>query len=589
VFDADDDVVLLDEEMLIQEAIWRYRRSTGQNYAEDFRQAQITTLNRIAADGGRKKLDLATRSPLGPGVLIPRVPGTSRMLLDALEKPLSRGREASLKVVPFPVQGWNTRDRYDENWKYAPILTNIRPVAGKGELRQGFTAHATGLPSEDVETLMVYRAGTTEECYACVDGKIYDVTSSGAVGAADVSSLTNNRWQWVMHSNGTSLYLVAVNGADGVRTYEGSTWASQSITNVTPGDLIHVTSHQQRLWFIEDGTLSLWYLATYAIAGAATELDLGGIFKKGGELTAIDTWSYDGGNGPDDYLVAISSQGEVAIYAGTDPSASSTWALSGVFQIDKPLGRKCTTKFGADLAILTESGVVLLSQVLNTPAGRDLFSSPIRDQFVNAAIEAGSSFGWQVLMHPKRNELVVNVPTNTTDALQFIHAGLNKAWWKQEDHDAICWAECGGSLYFGTTSGGHYKADTGTDDNGAAITGDVQPSWSRFGTPLLKQFTMLRPHLVTDGSLSVLGSVKVDWDESDLDAPVTTLSTSGGVQWDAAQWDVPQWAGALSISGPWATAEGEGIVGAPRLRFSTKTSNIQINAIDVMFIVGGLI
>ena len=71
VFGADADVILLDEEMVTQDAIWRYRRSTGQSYAEDHRDAQFTILNRIAADGGKKTLDLGVSKPLGPGVLIP--------------------------------------------------------------------------------------------------------------------------------------------------------------------------------------------------------------------------------------------------------------------------------------------------------------------------------------------------------------------------------------------------------------------------------------------------------------------------------------------------------------------------------------
>jgi hypothetical protein len=71
VFAADDDVVLLDEEMIIQDVIWRYRQSTGQQYAEAFRMAQLTMLNRIASDKGRKTLRLAERSSIGPGILIP--------------------------------------------------------------------------------------------------------------------------------------------------------------------------------------------------------------------------------------------------------------------------------------------------------------------------------------------------------------------------------------------------------------------------------------------------------------------------------------------------------------------------------------
>mgnify|MGYP007062751638 FL=1 len=60
-FLADDDTSILDEEMITSDVIWRYRRSVGLNYAEDFRTAQMTIAGRVAADGGRRTLDLGRR------------------------------------------------------------------------------------------------------------------------------------------------------------------------------------------------------------------------------------------------------------------------------------------------------------------------------------------------------------------------------------------------------------------------------------------------------------------------------------------------------------------------------------------------
>jgi hypothetical protein len=60
-FAADSETALLDEEMITTDVIWRYRKSAGLNYAEDFRTAQITIAGRIAADGGRRTLDLGRR------------------------------------------------------------------------------------------------------------------------------------------------------------------------------------------------------------------------------------------------------------------------------------------------------------------------------------------------------------------------------------------------------------------------------------------------------------------------------------------------------------------------------------------------
>lgn len=69
-FSADTHTSVLDEEMLTQDVVWRYRQSTGLNYAEDHRTAQMTIAARVAADGGRRTLDLGKRN----FTMKPRIP-----------------------------------------------------------------------------------------------------------------------------------------------------------------------------------------------------------------------------------------------------------------------------------------------------------------------------------------------------------------------------------------------------------------------------------------------------------------------------------------------------------------------------------
>jgi hypothetical protein len=72
-FAADTNTILFDEEMFIQDVIWRYEKATGQNYAEDMRTAQLTILQQIGRDGGRRH-DLRFAGggrERKPGVVIP--------------------------------------------------------------------------------------------------------------------------------------------------------------------------------------------------------------------------------------------------------------------------------------------------------------------------------------------------------------------------------------------------------------------------------------------------------------------------------------------------------------------------------------
>ena len=79
------------------------------------------------------------------------------------------------------------------------------------------------------------------------------------------------------------------------------------------------------MWVIENDTLSAWYLPVDSVGGAATEYDLSGIFRLGGYLLAGGTWTMDAGEGVDDYWIAVTSEGEVVVYQGTDPSSANTW------------------------------------------------------------------------------------------------------------------------------------------------------------------------------------------------------------------------------------------------------------------------
>lgn len=515
------------------------------------------------------------------------------MFRQALERPLSRAAVAQVRSIPVPIKGWNTRDRYTDKTdsRYAPILTNWVVENGRIELRNGYATHATGLPSASVETLMAYSSSSSNKVFAAVGTEIYDVTAEDAVGSADVTSLTNARWSWTMFATTGGQYLVAVNGADGVRTYSGSAWASQTINNVTASTLVHVSVHKTRLWFIESGTTSLWYLATLAIAGDATELNLGSLLRYGGELIATGSWTFDGGSGPDDYFVIITDKGEVVVYAGTDPSSASTWSLVGIYKIDQPLGRNCMIKYGGDLAILTESGVVQMSEVLRSIAGENSFSEEIRDQYVAAAGTAARDvYGWQVFIYPLRGWLMVNVPTNVTNTFfQFAYSTVNRAWFKFAAIPAICWLALDDDIFFGGADGGVYRFDTGTSDNGAAIVGDYQPMWSRFGTSRKKRFTQIRPNFFTDGSPSPKVSMRVDFDESAPTSTPTVSTAAAGSDWDAEDWDDAIWGGGLEPWARWITVSGAGIVGAPRITISTTSARLSIVSIDVAFEVGGII
>src|SRR5678810_830969 len=113
-----------------------------------------------------------------------------------------RAQVARTKSVPAPVGGLNDRDpQASMPESDAIILTNFFPKPAKVILRKGSAAWVTGIGSQ-VETLMGYRPPSgISALFGAAGAAIYNVTTSGAVGAAVVSGLANARWQHVNMSN----------------------------------------------------------------------------------------------------------------------------------------------------------------------------------------------------------------------------------------------------------------------------------------------------------------------------------------------------------------------------------------------------
>ena len=191
-----------------------------------------------------------------------------------------------------PTGGWDTRNSLaDMPKENAVVMDNWFPGTEKVELRRGSASHATGMTGS-VETLLEYNGvDGSQELFAANNGSIYDVTTAGAIGAAVASGFSNNRFQQVQIGTSGGQFLLAMNGADTPKTYNGSTWADAGMTGPTIANLIWCNLHQRRLWFGEKDSLSAWYLAVNSITGAATEFPMAGIASKGGYIMAMATWT----------------------------------------------------------------------------------------------------------------------------------------------------------------------------------------------------------------------------------------------------------------------------------------------------------
>src|SRR5690606_589160 len=90
-------------------------------------------------------------------------------------------------------------------------LVNFFPNASDVMLRRGSADHVTHIGDDDsVETLAVYSPPSgLNELWAFTDaGDLYNVTSSDEDPTAEVSSLSNGRWQCTPFSNTAGNWLL---------------------------------------------------------------------------------------------------------------------------------------------------------------------------------------------------------------------------------------------------------------------------------------------------------------------------------------------------------------------------------------------
>jgi|PlaIllAssembly_1097288.scaffolds.fasta_scaffold01021_4 hypothetical protein len=519
---------------------------------------------------------------------------------------------------PAPVKGINAYDAIIAMPEgFALILRNLFAQPYGVQVRHGYVRHAVGLEG-DVETLMSHNttvpklyafSSAPAENRATLQGIMYDVTTANAPPFEVGFGYANARWQHINFPNEAGVHLLAVNGADSmiwiapdgtltdIMAGDGTT---NTISGVDPAKCIHIYSHQKRVWLTEKDTTSGWYLPPNVLFGVAKQFDFGPNWTRGGYLMQIITWTIDDGNGADDHLVAISSEGEVSVYQGIDPDGADTWALQGVYYAGAPVGRRAACRYGGDIAIITQFGLVMLSDLLKSTKVNptDEGSGRYIQQLVSAAVTAtGDLFGWQPFVYPGDNQFYINVPTTPELSYQFVMNDITKAWSEFIGYQAHCWELHQQRPFFGGF-GGVYRAWEGfTDDAiiaddgvvtlGAAIRSEAQTAYTNFGKQVInKHYKMVRPSLLSTGRFNVSVACNVDYSFQSALSPVAFDSYQPG-RWDEDYWDTARWAGGLMAFNEWITVLGIGFVASLRILI-TSTSETYWASSDWVYEDGGV-
>lgn len=518
----------------------------------------------------------------------------------------SRKQEGDTASTPAPIGGLNAVDALANMPPTdAIVMDNWFPQPSYIALRNGYENWATGF-THWVETLLPYSNAAGEKLFAISGTSVYNATAQGAIGAAVVTGLTNARWEYTNFATSGGQFLYAANATDPPLLYDGTTWVSitgvstPAITGVTTTKLRNPTAWKNRLWFVEEGSMKAWYLPTSSIAGAAQSFDFGPFFTLGGELQTIMTASLTDGSTFDDYILFLSSEGELLLYRGTDPANAATFQISGRYQVGKPIGRRCWFKFGQDVIILTSNGFVSLEKTISIGqvGAEDTVSYKIIN-LVNEAVQSyKSNFGWQGAVHPLGNKVLINVPQSENSIqFQFVMNPLAKdqqgraSWCRFTNWNAACFATLGDNLYFG---GSTYVAlaDVNQDDNGNVINGLCKTAFQYLGSDRQKYITMVRPLIQTNGSINASLLINVDYNDQRPTSVGTYLSATGS-PWDTSPWNTSPWAQDLTMQTQWATVNGYpsacGFAIALYISVVAAGITVRLQALDYKISVGGIL
>ena len=529
-----------------------------------------------------------------------------------------KGQRSRLNLghIPAPIGGINTVSPGVEMpksdciyaWNVIGAEYGLRP-------RLGWREWCTGLNGEQVRSLLPFtgstKSGSNNRLFAATTSGIWDVSASSATPTQVVTFGVQN----ADSGYGASTVMVTAAGhflcycdeANGYYVYTESTatWTQgglggNPVTGVDPATLVFVLAWKNRLWFVEGDSGRAWYLGIGAVTGAATSFTFGNRFKYGGDLRCLANWSYDGGTGMDDSLVAVSGGGDLVIYQGTDPASAATFALQGVWYVGGvPVGRRLTTDIGGDVLVMSSLGLVPLSKLVTGLVlyDRSQYRTAKIANLFNQVMAATSTLpGWAMRVHPQDNALVVLVPTAVNQAAEPMVMSLStQGWSRYRDMPiGVCAEPWGGDFYFGTQDGrvciayGYVDGVTlATPTTGyTPIDCSLLTAYTNLGSPSMKRVKTIAVTTVSQGgNVSMNVRAKYKWDTTEIDRPTAT-ATAGASSWDSGLWDSALWGGSYTPQRQVFGAYGMGPEAAIGLRWASS-SRMSLTGIDVSFETGG--
>jgi hypothetical protein len=421
---------------------------------------------------------------------------------------------------------------------------------------------------------------------------------SGEAGWASWTHFTTIAGQFILlcdKANGYYVYTAATN-----------TWAVGVVVSAPAGllstALVFVMVWKNRLWFIEKNTGTAWYLPVGVVAGTLTPFYFANKFKYGGYLKSLWNWTLDGGEGVDDYLVAIGSAGDMVVYKGTDPATVATFNQTGWWYIGRPMqGRRQGASMGGELLLDTNFGVLQASKLIaGQPATDEAVSMSYKiNPAVNQTSDRMSEFyGWEPVFIPKEQLLMLITPKEAGQPyLQYVFNTSTRAWCVFLDlpvKTGVMWKN---KFYFGTDDNRVASYDGYLDKVflNPVADGTFEPiQWESFTgfqgfnePSIWKRVQFMRPLFIGQSNPVYKIVARYDFDLSPPAGSPVFPPTSGGI-WNIGIWDFSTWGGGYFTTKSTKGGSGMGRYVALYMRGRASSELTHVGT-DVLYDTGGML
>lgn len=497
---------------------------------------------------------------------------------------------------------------------YALELTNVFPGAGAPTVRLGYTQLATTGASITEPIQFLHRlplANGTTVLIAATNTKLYQVTTAGVV--TDITKATphtSGEFSWAILNN--NIYLTNASGADYPQVYGSGTGATAiNVTYTAVGlsfpNLVTCASFKRRIFFVEKNTAKIWYSSVDqgGTSGSPTlkSEDLGFNLILGGFLLWTGSFTNQTASTSSEYFYAISSEGEIIMYAGSAPD-SADWAQVARFFVGKPLGYRSFIRVGQDTWVITQQGIVPISALfqLDPEQALNVVSQKINPLISDYAKITPFDHSWYGFTWSMGRRVYINVPTSGTESFLLVYSMDTKGWTKFElatatDGHQIC--QFDNSPFYSSLDGRLWRGETGyadritTGNTGLPINFSGRTAFSFYGSRgNYKAFKDIRPILKTQKGLTLQLGLDTDFKRKTTVETIVTPAgqftpwgSTGGTPtytpWGSA------WSSEADYLFPRYAVKGQGHCAAIRFGGSIKNTTCQILGFEIRFDMGG--